>query len=510
MQISSSQIKRIFWASLLSFAIIIIPQISHALTVQEVPNPQQVNRSWVTDMGNIISSNTEAELNRIISELEAKNGTEIAVVTVAETAPSPTPKAFATELFNYWDLGKKGQENGVLFLISVGDKRVEIETGYGVEGILPDARVGNIIKTKITPRFKQQDFDGGILAGTKSLTRILGGEFGSFLADTNTDFFGIIGGGIVAAIAGLIASFKSYKTTVKIEPVGCSRISDAKGSIYWLIYASSLILIVALTYLLITLTKVTEPFLLSLIPIAAFTFCSWELGRRRKFGSIFAVFSLAIISAFITIFCILFFFPEKTELIVLISFVCVPTALFATLPLANIFYRKLEAKKRLVCQECGGEMIEIDREKLTPCLNEHQKTAEKIDSMKYEGLQCPHCSELESCKIHIRGYILNSYYSDCPVGNELTVISNSLTLESPTYSSEGKGRTTYTCQCCDYRKERDYTIARKVRESSSSSSSSSSGGSYGGSSGGSSSSGGGGGGSFGGGSSGGGGAGGSW
>jgi uncharacterized protein len=57
MQISSNRIKRIFWASLLSLAIIIIPQISHALTVQEVPNSRQVNGGWVTDMANIISNN---------------------------------------------------------------------------------------------------------------------------------------------------------------------------------------------------------------------------------------------------------------------------------------------------------------------------------------------------------------------------------------------------------------------------------------------------------------------
>jgi len=173
MQISSSRIKRIFWVSLLSLAIAIVPQISHALTVQDVPNPREINGGWVTDMANIISDNTETELNRIITELEAKNGTEIAVVTVPETAPSPTPKAFTTELFNYWGIGKKGINNGVLFLVSVGDSRVEIETGYGVEIILPNEEVGNIIETKIIPPFKQRDFDGGILAGTKALVEFL-------------------------------------------------------------------------------------------------------------------------------------------------------------------------------------------------------------------------------------------------------------------------------------------------------------------------------------------------
>jgi uncharacterized protein len=123
----------------------------------------------VTDKAEILQPETETQLNRMIARLEAKNGAEIAVVTVPETAPAASPKEFTTNLFNYWKIGKKGQDNGVLFLISVKDRRVEIETGYGVEGILPDAKVGNIIETEITPRFRQKDFDGGTLAGTRAI-----------------------------------------------------------------------------------------------------------------------------------------------------------------------------------------------------------------------------------------------------------------------------------------------------------------------------------------------------
>jgi uncharacterized protein len=71
----------------------------------------------------------------------------------------------ATELFNTFKIGKKGVDNGVLMLISKGDRRVEIETGYGMEERLPDARAGAIIRSALTPRFQQGDFDGGTLAG---------------------------------------------------------------------------------------------------------------------------------------------------------------------------------------------------------------------------------------------------------------------------------------------------------------------------------------------------------
>ncbi|MEG4815669.1 TPM domain-containing protein [Microcoleus sp. K5-D4] len=165
--------KQIIWTSLLCFSAIAFPLTSQALTVQEVPNPRQVNSTWVTDKANILSDTTETQLNQIISDLEEKNSSEIAVVTVPNTKPSATPKEFATELFNFWGIGKKGKNNGVLLLISSGERRVQIETGSGIQSILPDAQVVGIIKTEITPRFKQQDFDGGTLAGTKALVNVL-------------------------------------------------------------------------------------------------------------------------------------------------------------------------------------------------------------------------------------------------------------------------------------------------------------------------------------------------
>ncbi|MEG4282308.1 TPM domain-containing protein [Microcoleus sp. A006_D1] len=171
MQLQSSK-KQIIFSSLLCLSAIAFPVASQAITVQEVPNPRQ-NHTWVTDRANILSDSTETQLNQMIAELEAKNGSEIAVVTVPDTKPSATPKAFATELFNSWGIGKKGKNNGVLLLISSGERRVQIETGSGIQSILPDAKTVSIIQTEITPKFKQQDFDGGTLAGTKAVVNVL-------------------------------------------------------------------------------------------------------------------------------------------------------------------------------------------------------------------------------------------------------------------------------------------------------------------------------------------------
>lgn len=161
--------KQIFFLVYLCLTITLFPSPSYALRVQDVPNPRTQYCGWVTDMAQILNSDTEAQLNQMISQLEQKNGDEIAVVTVPETTPSPTPKAFTTELFKNWKIGKRKQNNGVLFLVSVRDRRVEIETGSGIKSILSSAYISNVIQQEIIPQFKQGNFEKGIFSGTKSL-----------------------------------------------------------------------------------------------------------------------------------------------------------------------------------------------------------------------------------------------------------------------------------------------------------------------------------------------------
>ncbi|WP_287518925.1 TPM domain-containing protein [Okeania sp. SIO2C2] len=173
--------KSAFWTISLSLALMGYSLPTLALTVQDVPNPRQNYGGWVTDMAEILSTDTEAKLNKMISDLEASNGSEIAVVTVSETQPAATPKKFATELFNYWGIGKKDKDNGVLFLVSQGDQRLEIETGKGVQEILPDAKVSHLLHTNIIPKFKLGLFESGVVAGTTALVTSL--ETGNYNLD---------------------------------------------------------------------------------------------------------------------------------------------------------------------------------------------------------------------------------------------------------------------------------------------------------------------------------------
>lgn len=140
----------------------------------QTPLPQPQGR--ISDFAQVLDATTKAQLDALVAEVKQQTTAEIAVVVVETTAPL-TPKQYATALFNRWGVGKQGTDSGVLILLAVADRRIEIETGYGVEGILPDGRVGEIIRTAMLPHFKRNAWGEGLLAGTQQMARILLREY---------------------------------------------------------------------------------------------------------------------------------------------------------------------------------------------------------------------------------------------------------------------------------------------------------------------------------------------
>lgn len=198
---------------------------SDAISIQDVPHPSQLQTGWVVDSASILDQSTIAKLNAIISEVKTKTGAQIVVVTVPDTKPSATPKEFATDLFNRWGIGQKGQDNGVLLLISRDERRVEIETGYGTEGVLTDAQTGNIIRTKIIPSFKQENYADGILGGVKAIANIIlqAPDFATPLPTPSDEIpvdFLLFLGTIMLSIAGLTFYLKTRK--IYLNPEGRS------------------------------------------------------------------------------------------------------------------------------------------------------------------------------------------------------------------------------------------------------------------------------------------------
>ncbi len=163
------------WYGLAFILTLLVSSAGRAEMLEEITNPRQAWNAWVSDTAGVIDQETEARLNAVIDRLENETGAEIAVVTIHST-DSRTPKAFATELFNRWRIGKEGEDNGVLVLLVMEARRVEVETGYGVEGVLSDGKVGAILDRLVIPWFKKGDFGGGLVAGVTAMAEAIAEE----------------------------------------------------------------------------------------------------------------------------------------------------------------------------------------------------------------------------------------------------------------------------------------------------------------------------------------------
>lgn len=145
-------------------AILFIPLTIFA----KLPSP----KGFVTDEAGVMKMETVSELNSLLSSFEKKSGIEIAVATVRSLDGIPV-EDYSTTLFKTWGIGKKGKNNGLLFLIAPNDKKVRIEVGYGLEGSINDALAGRIMDQYVLPAFKAGDFDGGIAAGTAVIVQVI-------------------------------------------------------------------------------------------------------------------------------------------------------------------------------------------------------------------------------------------------------------------------------------------------------------------------------------------------
>src|SRR5450759_519677 len=151
-------------------AIGIIALLYTALAVFAINFPALTGR--IVDQANIITADTRSVIEPKLAELEAKSGIQLVVATVTSLECKEI-EPYANELFRNWKRGEKTKNNGVLLLVAPNERRVRIEVGYGLEGTLTDALSKVIITNAITPRFKADDFGGGISRGVEDIITVL-------------------------------------------------------------------------------------------------------------------------------------------------------------------------------------------------------------------------------------------------------------------------------------------------------------------------------------------------
>jgi uncharacterized protein len=146
--------------------------------VKDLPQPTD----YVSDNAHVLSADTVARLDRICAQLDhSQANAQLAIVTVT-TMDGDDAADYANQLEDKWKAGKKGTDKGVLFLLAVNDHKYRIDVGYGLEGILPDGKVGDIGR-EMVPDLRASDYDGAVNLAVGELAQVIAADAKVTLTD---------------------------------------------------------------------------------------------------------------------------------------------------------------------------------------------------------------------------------------------------------------------------------------------------------------------------------------
>jgi uncharacterized protein len=134
------------------------------------PPPTQ----FVTDSANFISPSTRLTLEQRLESYERQTGHQLLVWIGRTTGDTPL-EDWANEAFKSWRIGRRGIDDGLAVFVLADDRKIRIEVGYGLEGVVPDAKASRIIGDVMLPRIRSGDRDGAIAAGVDALISAIGG-----------------------------------------------------------------------------------------------------------------------------------------------------------------------------------------------------------------------------------------------------------------------------------------------------------------------------------------------
>jgi uncharacterized protein len=177
-----SPLTRLFLSFSLLIFVILAASPAFAERVEDLPKPTD----YVSDFAHVLSPEATARLDRLCGQLDhSKTNTQIAIVTIKTLDGEPIAD-FASRLEEKWKFGKKGSDRSIIMLFAIQDHKRRIEVGYGLEGILPDARVGEIGDNMI-PQLRQGNYDGAVTTGLVQIANVIAADAKVTLQDANAD-----------------------------------------------------------------------------------------------------------------------------------------------------------------------------------------------------------------------------------------------------------------------------------------------------------------------------------
>jgi uncharacterized protein len=143
-----------------------------AVIAATIPKPS----GYVTDEAGLLTSQQTASLNQSLSDYEQRTSNQIVVLTV-KSLEGQDIESYSIAVAEAWKAGQQRKDNGAILVIAPNERKVRIEVGYGLEGVLTDAKSAQIIRNIVSPHFRTGDYYGGMVGAVAAMEAVIGGEF---------------------------------------------------------------------------------------------------------------------------------------------------------------------------------------------------------------------------------------------------------------------------------------------------------------------------------------------
>jgi uncharacterized protein len=224
--------------------ILIISLVLFPLQLMALEAPRMTGR--INDQAGMLSPETKQRLEQKLASFERETSNQVAILTIPSLLGDDIDQ-FSIRVAEAWKLGQKGKDNGVLLVLAQTERKVRIEVGMGLQGVLPDITAGRIIRETMRPHLKSGDFDQGITVAVDSIIASTKGEFKGTgqstqkhtAKNTSSSFVTLfLLAAVVAVILGLFSRYLGGAAGAIGLPLAASMAFPGMGLITLLLLAS--------------------------------------------------------------------------------------------------------------------------------------------------------------------------------------------------------------------------------------------------------------------------------
>lgn len=221
------KISRLAFCCYLGSAAILSPLSAAALDV-----PQLAGR--IVDLAHVLPTSTVESLTARLAAHETQSSNQ-AVVLIIPSLEGDVIENYSHRVATTWKLGQKGTDNGVLLLVAIKERKVRIEVGYGLEGVLTDARSARIIRNEIVPHFRAGDIAGGVSEGVNAILKTIEGTYQASERPAPQQETDVLGQVVAAVMVGLVVGLIFTNVHKFVGPLAGAGISTLLAP--WLVPA---------------------------------------------------------------------------------------------------------------------------------------------------------------------------------------------------------------------------------------------------------------------------------